>query len=287
MEQNRKSWWLRPLAWGFVIIGVLAMQFAGYLLCLVGEWSMAQIKDLSAILVMLVLAVFGGVYFSLAYFALFLIPGLTVEYSNRIYPSKKAARYYVIGIYELIGCAFLIYAGTRGIARASSMFWYYARFSFVGLSTIVMIVSGKGEAKEYKTVEEKQKIVPTWVLICVAVMLITAFAVLYSGMSSKIETEREEAYKEGYEEGYDSGYDSGITDGEYKLKTYKSKNNSPDGNSVKEISVYVKNQYGITPSEAAEIVCKYNNPDGSGYPTWAVYQNALLALVYAGGLIGY
>lgn len=133
---------------------------------------------------------------------------------------------------------------------------------------------------------KRNRILPTWVIICVAVMLITAFAVLYSGMSSKIETEREEAYKEGYEEGYDSGYDSGITDGEYKLKTYKSKNNSPDGNSVKEISVYVKNQYGITPSEAAEIVLKYNNPGGNGKPTWEEYQNALAALAYAGKLIG-
>lgn len=274
------------MAWGFVIIGVLAMQFAGYLLCLVGEWSMAQIKDLPAILVMLVLVAFGGVYFSLAYFALFLIPGLTVEYSNRIYPSKKAVRYYVVGIYELIGCAFLIYAGARGIARASSMVWYYARFSFVGLSTIVMIVSGKGEAKEYKTVEEKQKIVPTWVLICVAVMLITAFAVLYSGMSSKIETEQEDAYQEGYEEGYDSGYDSGVTDGEVKLKNYKEKNNSPQGYSVRLIYRYTKDRYGIAPAEAAEIVLKYNNPGGNGKPTWEEYQNALAALVYAGKLIG-
>lgn len=137
----------------------------------------------------------------------------------------------------------------------------------------------------YLSVRNWKKVV---VASAVTLLILSGGLIARQGTKTK-ESEKlsQEALEAAAKEAYSAGYDSGYTDGIVKLESYKFKNNSPDGNSVKEISVYVKNQYGITPSEAAEIVWKYNNPDGSGYPTWAVYQNALLALVYAGGLIGY
>lgn len=49
-----------------------------------------------------------------------------------------------------------------------------------------------------------------------------------------------------------------------------------------------REEYGLTPHEAANIISQYNHLGKDGAkPSWDEYMNAIWALAYAGTLIGY
>lgn len=207
-EQNKKTWLLIPVAWAFAIIGVLAIQLSGYLLCRIGAWAVGEMANLPTILIIALIFLFGGLYASLVYYALILIPALTVQFANQIFPSKNGVRYYVIGIYEVISCALLIYAGAIGIVKGGPMFWFYARFIFIAISSIILMLTGKEEAKQYKKIGSvtEKKAFPVWVLWCVLAVLIVAIPVAIVFNSSAIDA----AYQRWFADGMDNAIENTV-----------------------------------------------------------------------------
>lgn len=144
--EKKKSWLLRPVAWVITIIMMLALQFAAEKLCLLGENVIIWLNTKSLATIVILVVMFGSAFFGLFSYTSFILPGMVVAFSDKIYPSNHAFRYYFVGIYEIIGCAILIYAGLIGAVTGGSMFWFYVRYAWLIIASIVMMVSGRSAA---------------------------------------------------------------------------------------------------------------------------------------------
>lgn len=147
MEQ-KKLWILRPVAWICTIIMVLGLQLIAQLLCRLGEYLILWLGGLPTVAVVLLVLAFGSVFCSVFFYSAVTLPSLLVSISDKIYPSNHAFRYYFVGLYEIAGCAFLIFAAVMGAVTGGSMFWFYARYGWLILASVIMMVSGNSEAKE-------------------------------------------------------------------------------------------------------------------------------------------
>ncbi|HBK03466.1 MAG TPA: hypothetical protein DDY87_03560 [Clostridiales bacterium] len=145
--EKQKSWVLRPVSWVCTLAMVLGIQFVGWLICYVGGILTSWLSGLSTIVIVLLVLAFGSVFCGAVFYAVAFLPLLLVETSDKIYPSHHALRYYVLGIYEIASCAFLIYMAIIGAVRGGSMFWFYARFLYIILASVMMIVYGRNAAK--------------------------------------------------------------------------------------------------------------------------------------------
>lgn len=292
----KKSWMLRPLAWIAAFVGVLGIQLAGYLMYKIGVWMSGVIQAESTGVQILLILLFGGTVVSELYYATLVLPAMIVTGVDMIYPSKAGGRYLCIGLYELVGCGLMIYAGILGAVKGGPMFWFYARFGYIAAATIVMMVVGRITAmerlKDEPQVTPAQKPAPKprekmepWVIWCVIAMIAAAGLILGAGMlSQKQDRGLEEAKEAAYFSGFSEGYNTGVADEKAKAKNEM----SPNGLTVKRISEFVGQQYGLTPHEAASIISQYNHPGKDGAkPSWDEYMNAIWALAYTGTLIGY
>lgn len=292
----KKSWMLRPLAWIAAFVGVLGIQLAGYLMYKIGVWMSGVIQAESTGVQILLILLFGGTVVSELYYATLVLPAMIVTGVDMIYPSKAGGRYLCIGLYELVGCGLMIYAGILGAVKGGPMFWFYARFGYIAAATIVMMVVGRITAMD--RLKDEPQATPTpkpapkprekmepWVIWCVIAMIAAAGLILGAGMlAQKQDRELEEAKEAAYFSGYSEGYNTGVADEKAKAKN----DMSPNGLTVKRISDFVGQQYGLTPHEAANIISQYNHPGKDGAkPSWDEYMNAIWALSYAGTLIGY
>lgn len=149
MEQKR-NWILRPVAWIATIAMVLGLQLIAELICDLGELLVIIASRLSTIVIVILATIFGGAYLSLWFYAATMLPVLLVSLSEKIYPSHHAFRYYFVGIYEIIGCALLILAAIFGFVSGGSMFWFYARYAWLIIASITMIVTGRSVTLEQK-----------------------------------------------------------------------------------------------------------------------------------------
>ncbi len=147
MEQKR-SLALRPIAWVCTILMVLALQYIAEVACRLGELLFVWINGLSTVVIVILVVAFGGTFCSILFYAAIGLPSLLVALSDKIYPSNHAFRYYFVGIYEIIGCVILILAGVGGLVSGGPMFWFYARYIWLIIASIVMMVNGRSEAKE-------------------------------------------------------------------------------------------------------------------------------------------
>lgn len=145
--EKKKSWVMRPVAWVCTLAMVLGIQFIGWLICYVGGILTAWLSGLSTVVIVLLVLTLGSVIGGAVWFAVTCLPLILVEVSDKIYPSHHAFRYYFIGIYEIASCAFLIYMAIIGAVRGGSMFWFYARFLYIILASVLMIVYGRNAAK--------------------------------------------------------------------------------------------------------------------------------------------
>ena len=144
--EHEKSWILRPVAWILTIIMMLALQFIAELLCSAGEYILIWLSGLSTIVIVLLTMAFGGAFLGIISYSVTLLPALLVTLSDKVYPSNHAFRYYFVGIYEIIGCALLIYAGIIGAVSGGSMFWFYARYIWLIVVSVIMMLIGRNEA---------------------------------------------------------------------------------------------------------------------------------------------
>lgn len=147
MKTKQKHWILRPIAWACTVIMILCFQYASELIFLLGEYLFEFLDGLSTVGVIIFVMVFGGVFSSLVIYSAFILPALIVSASDRIYPSRHAVRYFVVGIYSLGGCAFLITAALAGAVKGGPMFWFYVRYIWQALAYINMMVMGNTKAK--------------------------------------------------------------------------------------------------------------------------------------------
>ena len=149
MEQKR-HWILRPVAWIATIAMVLGLQLIAELICNLGEWLVIIASRLSTIVIVILATIFGSTYLGLYFYAAMILPALLVSFSEKIYPSHHAFRYYFVGIYEIIGCALLILFAIFGFVSGGSMFWFYARYVWLIIAIITMIVTGRSVTIEQK-----------------------------------------------------------------------------------------------------------------------------------------
>ena len=143
-----KPWILRPVAWIATIAMVLALQLVAELVCKLGNFLVTELSGMSTLMIILCVMMFGSMYLSLFFYSAFLLPSFLVKLSDKIYPSNHAFRYYFCGLYEIVGSLILVAAGLMGAVQGGSMFWYYARWAWLILACIIMMGTGRGEAKE-------------------------------------------------------------------------------------------------------------------------------------------
>ena len=152
--EQKKPWFLRPIAWICTIVMVLAIQLAAELICRLGEYLILWLGGLSTVTIVILVLLFGSVFCGLFFYSAFMLPALLVTASDKIYPSNHAFRYYFLGLYEIAGCAFLIYAAITGAVHGGSMFWFYARYGYLIFASIIMMISGRSAANERNAVNQ-------------------------------------------------------------------------------------------------------------------------------------
>lgn len=146
--EKKKYWVLRPVAWICTFLMFLAVQFWAELLCKIGIFLINWLGNQSTVIIIIMVMLFGEGFLGLVTCSAVLIPSILVSVSDKIYPSHHAFRYYFIGIYEIIGCAILIFAGIIGAVRGTPMFWFYARFAYIIIVSIIIIALGRSAAME-------------------------------------------------------------------------------------------------------------------------------------------
>lgn len=138
---------LRPVSWITSIIMLFILQISAELICNLGEFLISCLSGLSTIAFIALVLLFGGLYCSLYFHSAYMMSCLFVTVSDKIYPSNHAFRYYFLGIYEIIGCCFLIFAAMTGSVTGGSMFWFYARYVWLITSSVLMIIYGRSESE--------------------------------------------------------------------------------------------------------------------------------------------
>lgn len=146
--EKRRVWILRPISWILTAVMVIGLQYIAELLSRLGEIAINWVGGMSTIMTVVLAIALGGPFISAFYYSAILLPAFLVSISDSVYPSNHAFRYYFIGIYEIIGCAILIIAAILGFVKGGTMFWFYARYAWLILACIIMMVSGNTSAKE-------------------------------------------------------------------------------------------------------------------------------------------
>lgn len=153
MEQ-KKSWILRPVAWVCTAAMWVALSGVAYLLCRLGDFLTGWLGTLPTLAVVILSVLFGGIFCGLFLRSAFLLPSWMVTISDKIYPTRRAVRFYVIGGYTLLGCGIVILAAILGAVRGVSMFWFYVRFCYIAAASVITMFFGYATASERNGTEE-------------------------------------------------------------------------------------------------------------------------------------
>lgn len=149
--EKKKSWIMRPVAWVCTVLMMLATQYIVDLMRKLLLFIYSWLSDLPVVAIIIIVVSLGGVVGSILWYAAIGIPSLIVHLSDKIYPSHHAFRYYFIGIYEIVGCAFLLFAAIIGAVKGGSMFMFYAQYIYLILISVVMMLTGRSEANNRST----------------------------------------------------------------------------------------------------------------------------------------
>ena len=139
---------LRPIAWAFTVACLFGMQWLAMMFCRIGEFLISIAENFSTIVKILFGATIGTVYIGIYFSAVSFIPAAVVVLSDKIYPTRRAMRFYLAGAYEILGCVFLVIAALMGAVKGGPMFWFYARFALLILQSVFLIAYGKRQASE-------------------------------------------------------------------------------------------------------------------------------------------
>lgn len=137
---------LRPVAWIATILMVILMEFAAGIIFNIVEYIFTKLDDLSTAGVVILTIVFGGTFLGLLSYPVNLLAALIVELSDKIYPSNHAFRYYFVGIYELLECAWWLLLGVTNSVKGGSMILYYAEIIWLAAASVRIMIWGRAEA---------------------------------------------------------------------------------------------------------------------------------------------
>jgi hypothetical protein len=143
---NQKPLILRPVAWIATILMALLMEFAGGIIFDIVAFIFTKLDGLSTTGIVILTILFGSAFIGLVSYSVTLIAALIVGLSDKIYPSNHAFRYYFVGIYELLGCAWYLVLGVTSSVKGGSMILYYAEIIWLAATSAVIMFLGRAEA---------------------------------------------------------------------------------------------------------------------------------------------
>ena len=146
--ERKKSWILRPVAWICTLIMLICMEYASAFIFDVAEYLIDRLNNFSPVVIVIAVVTFGSTFLGILVYSAFVLPGLMVGLSDKIYPSNHAFRYYFLGIYELVGCAFMFIAALSGNVSGGSMFWFYAENIWLTVASVMLILTGRNESEQ-------------------------------------------------------------------------------------------------------------------------------------------
>lgn len=147
-KEQKKAFLFRPLAWVCTCMMALILEVISGLICQLGIYIVSFLSGMSTATLIITVLLFGGIFTGLFFYSAIAGPSILVMASDAIYPSNHAVRYFVIGIIEIGISAFLIFSAVLGIIRGDEMFWFYARYIWIVISSGFMMVSGNIAANE-------------------------------------------------------------------------------------------------------------------------------------------
>ena len=147
MEQ-KKSWLMRPVAWIATYAMFIVVKLLGELLCLLGEYTVYRLDNLSTVAIIVATLFFGSTAIGFFFYLATILPALLVSLSDKIYPSHHAFRYYFIGICEIINCASWIIYAIVGTVTGENMFWFYVQNGWLIYASAVMMFMGRSESND-------------------------------------------------------------------------------------------------------------------------------------------
>lgn len=277
-EQKKNTWWRRPAGWVCAFAGMLGIQAAAYLLCELGAWVVAFLNGLSTVAVVLLVLLFGSVFLGMFLYSVALLPTMVVNWSNRVSKSRRGTRYNVIGIYTLVGCAILIYAGIRGAVRGGPMLWFYVRFGYIALASVLMMATGKEQAEPKDQAKDKPKTNKALVFLLVLLAVLCLCVAWEAGRQFGAENTRTELAEQ-MEADLKHETATAKKEGRQQQRERDKKEMEYQGTNAAVIAHRVKAIYKLSPEAAYDIVADYGNGNKGRY-SWDDYQNALEAVLY-------
>ena len=139
---------LRPVAWIFTCFAILALPFVAELVCKLGAFLVSCLDNLSTVIVIILVMMFGSIYLSLFTYSAMILPSLFVNLSDAIYPTHHAFRFYFVGSYLILYCLAIVAAGILGFVSGGPMFWFYVRHGWLAFSSIMLMVYGREKANK-------------------------------------------------------------------------------------------------------------------------------------------
>lgn len=276
--QKKNTWWRRPAGWVCAFAGMLGIQAAAYLLCELGAWVVAFLDGLSTVAVVLLVLLFGSVFLGLFLYSVALLPTMVVSWSNRVSKSRRGTRYNVIGIYTLVGCAILIYAGIRGAVRGGSMLWFYVRFGYIALASVLMMATGREQAEPKEQAKDKPKTNKALIFLLVLLAVLCLCVAWKAGRQFGAENTRAELAEQMDAAVKQAALDA-KSEGKHEQLSRDKKSMEYNGTTAAKIARRIKAIYGMPPQDAYEIVAAYNENGNHGGYSWDEYQEALEAVL--------
>lgn len=146
MKTSRKGF-MRPIAWVATWVIVLLLEQLARLICGVGGWLVSLVSGWSTIAVIVAAVFFGGTFISVFFYSALFSGTVAAVASEYLYPSKKGARYWFFGIYEILGCCIIVLAGVFGFVSGGPLFWFYARYVWLMIFAVSLIFHGVSAVK--------------------------------------------------------------------------------------------------------------------------------------------
>lgn len=146
--EKKKPWILRPVAWIATVLMLIVLEYAaGFIFDLAGI-LLVKLEGMSTVIMVILVVAFGSTFLGLLTSSATIIPALLISASDWFYPSKRGARYFVVGLYEIVTTAVFFLAGISGAAKDGSMILYYAECIWLIVASISLMLMGRSQAKD-------------------------------------------------------------------------------------------------------------------------------------------
>lgn len=133
---------MRLISWVATWLMIMLVEQASRLVCGIGQLAVDIVDEWSTIAIIATAIIFGSLYLSLYFYSAIMAGTAVVLAAEYLYPTKKGARYWAFSIYEILGCLFFVLMGILGTVKGGSMFWFYAKYLWLAIFSVVFLTSG-------------------------------------------------------------------------------------------------------------------------------------------------